>query len=628
MNARTDSPASAALAAGAGGPSVDATGASADAAWSALAAAGSAEQLCRAWLAVLCSLVPGVQVGLLLLQDAEGSYVPAAAWPIGTELARLADIARDCLARREGVRRQLPDQPSQLAYPLLSAGQLHGAVVLELADDSPAVAQLSARLTHWGAGWMADLFNQRELAAARTRLDESAFLFEVSLAVLAERDFRQAALVLVNKLAARFACHQVQLAMAEGSSLVTAAVSHSAWFDERTNLSSLALAAMTEAFDQRQPLCWPEAQAQASASAQLLVAHARYAQDSGSAALLSLPLMDSAAPPLGVLLFERSSAFAPTEQRGLEALGAVLMPVLEHKRARDESLAAHARRSLRHAVARTTDAAHPGLKLGAVLLLLLLLGAAFLPVDHRVAAPAVVEGAVQRAVVAPFEGYLRDAPARAGDLVKQGQVLARLEDRELVLERVRWESELEMAQRKEREAMAQSDRVNQRLSAAQGHQARAQLDLVLSRLARVQLTAPFDGVVVKGDLSQQLGSPVELGKVLFEVAPLSRWRVMLKVDERDISHLHSGQPGDLVLTGLPGQRWPFQVKTVTPVSVAEDGRNYFRVEADLGEAAGSQALRPNMEGVAKVTVGQRSLLWVWTHRFTDWLRLSWWHWLP
>ena len=158
---------------------------------------------------------------------------------------------------------------------------------------------------------------------------------------------------------------------------------------------------------------------------------------------------------------------------------------------------------------------------------------------------------------------------------------------------------------------------------------------MLSRLARVQVIAPFDGVVVKGDLSQQLGSPVEMGKVLFEVAPLSAWRVMLKVDERDISHLQPGQPGDLVLTGLPGQRWPFKVKTVTPVSVAEEGRNYFRVEADLGDlfarsagSAGAPPLRPNMEGVAKVTVGQRSLLWVWTHRFTDWLRLSWWHWLP
>lgn len=640
MNARSDLPPDAALpgdgqpgAPGAQTAAPPAAALAADAAWSALAGAGSAEQLCRAWLAVLCSLVPGVQVGLLLLQDAEGSYVPAAVWPEGTELARLADIARDCLARREGVRRQLKDHPAQLAYPLSANGQLHGAVVLELLDDSPAAARLSARLTHWGAGWMADLFNQRELASARQRLDESSFLFEASLAALAEPDFHQAALVLVNKLAARFGCHQVQLALAQGNGLATAAVSHSAWFDKRANLTGLALEAMTETFDQRATVAWPEPDPALAASngdaatANLLrVAHARYAQDAGSAALCSLPLAASGQTPVGVLLFERSTAFQPAEQRGLEALAAVLAPVLEHKRARDESLPAHARRSLRHAVARSTDASHPGLKLGAALAGLLLLGAALLPVDHRVAAQAVVEGAVQRAAVAPFEGYLRDASARAGDLVKQGQVLARLEDRELLLERVRWEAELEMAQRKEREAMALADRVNQRLAAAQGHQARAQLDLTLSRLARVQVTAPFDGVVVKGDLSQQLGSPVEMGKVLFEVAPLSAWRVMLKVDERDISHLQAGQPGELVLTGLPGQRWPFKVKTVTPVSVAEEGRNYFRVEADLGEAAAAPLLRPNMEGVAKVTVGRHSLLWVWTHRFTDWLRLSWWHW--
>lgn len=613
----------------------------ADQAWAEFAAAADAQSLCRAWLAVLCSLVPGVQVGLLLLQDAEGSYVPAAAWPEGTELARLADIARDCLARREGVRRQRGEHPPQLAYPLLAGSgadaQLHGAVVLELADDSPAVARLSARLTHWGAGWMAELFGQRERALQRHRLDQSAFLFEVSLAGLGEPDFRQAALVVVNKLAARYGCHQVQLAMAQGSGLATQAVSHSAWFDERSNLLALANEVMTEAFDQRTLVTWPEpgaepAQGDAATPSNLLrVAHQRYAQDSGSLALATLPLLAGAGAPVGVLLLERHSAFQPAELQGLEALGAVLAPVLEHKRARDESLPAHARRAGRHALARLTDASHPGLKLGGGLLVLALLAAALWPVDHRVAAPAVVEGAVQRAAVAPFDGYLREAPARAGDRVKAGQLLARLDDRELLLERVRWEAELEMAQRKEREAMAQGDRVNQRLAAAQANQARAQLDLTVSRLSRVQVTAPFDGVVVKGDLSQQLGSPVEQGKLLFELAPLDAWRVMLKVDERDIGHLQTGQNGELVLTGLPGRHWPFSVKSVTPVSVAEEGRNYFRVEAQMApdaDAAARSLLRPNMEGVAKVTVGERSALWVWTHRFGDWLRLSLWHWLP
>jgi multidrug efflux pump subunit AcrA (membrane-fusion protein) len=164
------------------------------------------------------------------------------------------------------------------------------------------------------------------------------------------------------------------------------------------------------------------------------------------------------------------------------------------------------------------------------------------------------------------------------------------------------------------------------LAAAQANQARAQLDLVLNKLERVHVTAPFDAVVVKGDLSQLLGSPLEQGKVLFELAPLDSWRVILKVDERDIGHVAQGAAGELVLASLPGSSWPFTVKKVTPVSVAEEGRNFFRVEAELGAQA--PKLSPNMEGVAKVAAGQRSLLWIWTHPLLDWLRLAWWKLMP
>ena len=208
-------------------------------------------------------------------------------------------------------------------------------------------------------------------------------------------------------------------------------------------------------------------------------------------------------------------------------------------------------------------------------------------------------------------------------------MLAVLEDKDLKLERLRWESELEVSVRKEREAMSKADRVALRLASAQANQARAQLDLTLEKLSRVQVIAPFDGVVVQGDLSQQLGSPIEQGKVLFELAPLDAWRVILKVDERDIAHVQPRQGGELALTSLPGKVFPLTVKRITPVSVAEDGRNYFRVEAELQPDTSSPApkMRPGMEGVGKVDAGSRSLLWIWTHRFTDWLRLKSWEWL-
>ena len=41
-----------------------------------------------------------------------------------------------------------------------------------------------------------------------------------------------------------------------------------------------------------------------------------------------------------------------------------------------------------------------------------------------------------------------------------------------------------------------------------------------------------------------LGSPVEKGKVLFEIAPLDAYRLIVHVDERDIRYVAAGQSGD------------------------------------------------------------------------------------
>jgi len=131
--------------------------------------------------------------------------------------------------------------------------------------------------------------------------------------------------------------------------------------------------------------------------------------------------------------------------------------------------------------------------------------------------------------------------------------------------------------------------------------------------------------VVSGDLSQLLGTPVEQGKVLFQIAPLDAYRVILEVDERDIAQVRVGQEGELALSGIPAHPMHFAVKQITPVSTAQEGRNYFRVEAKLDDP--SARLRPGMEGVGKIDIGSRKLIWIWTHSLVDWLRLWAWKWL-
>jgi hypothetical protein len=82
----------------------------------------------------------------------------------------------------------------------------------------------------------------------------------------------------------------------------------------------------------------------------------------------------------------------------------------------------------------------------------------------------------------------------------------------------------------------------------------------------------------------------------------------------------------MVISGIAGDPTPFSVVKVTPVATAQDGRNFFRVEARLERAP--PRLRPGMEGVGKIEVGERRLWWILTHSFTDWLRLTLWTWMP
>jgi RND family efflux transporter MFP subunit len=316
---------------------------------------------------------------------------------------------------------------------------------------------------------------------------------------------------------------------------------------------------------------------------------------------------------------------APTVEL-VRTLGLLLGPVLDLKRENERGIPRRAWDGATGATRALFGPRHPGWKLLGAVALAVLLFLSFANGEHRVAAKTVVEGAVQRAAVAPFEGYIVESAVRAGDVVKAGALLARLDDRDLLLENARWEAEREQHLRKYRQALATRDRPSMNVLSAQVNQAEAQLELIAERLSRARITAPFDGVVVSGDLSQLLGTPVEQGKVLFEIAPLDAYRVILQVDERDIAHVEVGQTGELALSGIPGSRMPFAVARVTPVSTSEEGRNFFRVEAQTEMA--TDRLRPGMEGVGKVSIGERRLIWIWTHHLVDWLRLAFWTWMP
>ena len=104
------------------------------------------------------------------------------------------------------------------------------------------------------------------------------------------------------------------------------------------------------------------------------------------------------------------------------------------------------------------------------------------------------------------------------------------------------------------------------------------------------------------------------------------YRVILNVDESDISQIEIGQTGQLALSAIPDKRLDITVTNITPISSSTNGHTFFRVEANLNNK--DQQLQPGMEGVGKIEVGERNLIWIITHKAMDKIRLMFWYLWP
>jgi RND family efflux transporter MFP subunit len=327
---------------------------------------------------------------------------------------------------------------------------------------------------------------------------------------------------------------------------------------------------------------------------------------------------------VGALLLEREAdkPFTADTVAQCEQVALLLGPVLETRRRDERPLAAKILESVRSGFSRLFGPGHLLLKMAVGLSVAVMLWFSLANGTFRVSCDAVIEAGVSQIIAAPQQGFIDRADVRAGDLVRKGDRLATLDDRDLQLELRKWQSRTAQLLKEYRQAMARFDRAEIAILKAKRDQAEAQLHLVEQQLARTTLEAPFDGMVIKGDLSQSLGSPVAAGQVLFELAPIDEYRVALKVDERDIGLIAAGQRGRLKLSGIPDLTIDARIDRLTPVSTVEGGRNCFRAEAVMDQP--SDLMRPGMEGVVKVEIGQRKLIWIWTRRWVDWMRLFFW----
>jgi len=602
--------------------------------WQALAQSEDSEHYFSAWLTLQCARLSACRGGLVLAETAaDETFAAAAIWPESQGVSEaLLDVARSSLDEGEAIvvdlhqeyGGQLPVSTDSvaLAFPLKIQERVVCVAALELGDKQQQDLESVMRQLQWGVSWLESYFLRDQLNQDESTLDRLVTALYLTAIVAKEPTAKQAMTSLVTEMATRLGCERVSCGFKSGRHIKLASMSHTGQFGRQMNLVNAIARAMDEALQQNLVINYPEPEG----NGVITHNHHQLAGLQNGGAIMSVPLVSNS-ESVGALCIESADGTRFDEEvvQMCDSIASMVAPVLQDKRLNDRWVITKLKDSFLRQLGRLFGPRYLGRKFLVLLLAGVIAGLYVADGDFKITADAVLEGAEQRAVVTPYDGFIESSIRRVGDTVRQGELLATLDDTDLRLDLVELSSERAQAQSQYDQATAEYSRAKAKIYAAKIAQADARIALLKEKLKRTQLVAPLDGIIVKGDLSQSLGAAISRGEPLFEISSLNAYRVNLLVDERDIGFIKPGQEVDIVLSALPDRRIVVQVESITPVTRAAEGRNFFKVEASLLDKEG--ILRPGMEGVSKIHIEQRRYAWIWTRELVNWFKLWFWRWM-
>lgn len=503
-----------------------------------------------------------------------------------------------------------------IATPIKEGEKTLGYVALLMTPRPQSRQNIVLQLLQWGGYWLESLSQ----LSNGVQIEAGAFTQSLMASVLRHDNSHKACMEIAASICDRLNCDRATIGLRKGMVIRAECISHLASFDERTQLVRRIEASMEESIDQNTVITLPKLP---DADSVIDKSHHELQKnDSQNSSIATFPLQGRES--FGAITLERSesSPFDNDTVEWCESVLSAVAPVLELKRFEERSILTKLRDSLRRTCQSFLGPKHLKLKVAGAMAVATILIASIVPGNHIVSAPAVIQGAHAQIIAAPIAGFIKSSEVRAGDKVFKDQVIATLDDRSLQLELKKWQGEENKIEKAYQEALANKARTELSVLRARSEQIEAEHALARERLERASLKAPFDGYITSGDLSQSLGSPVEIGDVLFEVAPAEEYKIIIKVDERDMANIDNDKAGKVVIAAIPGKPHPFTIEQVVPLAISGEGNSYFRIEAEFTDATPN--LRPGMEGVARIQMGERKLLWIWTHKLFDRIRLWLW----
>ncbi len=207
-------------------------------------------------------------------------------------------------------------------------------------------------------------------------------------------------------------------------------------------------------------------------------------------------------------------------------------------------------------------------------------------------------------VASKTSGVLVKLLVEEGSVVKQGQLLAELDDSTPVAAVAQAEAQMNKANATF--AYAEQSIQKQLISKREYDQAnfdaqtqRAALQTAKLQLAYTRIMAPVSGVVA--ERSVKLGNLVQVNQSLFRIVNMDTLQAVLNVPERQLGILKAGQTVALEADALPGQEFAGNILRIAPVVDPTSGT--FRVTCEFRDK--SRTLKPGMFGRIDIVYDHR-----------------------
>jgi hypothetical protein len=255
-----------------------------------------------------------------------------------------------------------------------------------------------------------------------------------------------------------------------------------------------------------------------------------------------------------------------------------------------------------------------------------------IPMDYTLKGDATLLPVNQVTLPTLVNSRLISVKVREGETVKQGQVLAELDTRDLRLQLRQVEQDYERALLESQSAMSLRDEFRMHAARINSEKSRAVADKLRLDIEHSTLRAPIDGIVLGAQtLATRLGEVLRTGEPALDVIDPSVWQVKVSMREQDLIYLgdtlsEKGRvPVTLALAANPARRYELEVNSENQIAFGLDtarGKYDFSVMLPLETTlSDSSLLKSGFGGRAKFSTGLKPAFYVLFRDFVNFLRV-------